>query len=243
MFADSLLENSGAQRSRRGWTTLSSFGLQALIMGILLLLPLIRPIALPFLQPLTTPIALTVPRGLPPAQQTQRSSAQTQSNMINNIIVAPRTIPNQILHVDELAPPPQITTGTGLAPGATGGQDLRGIFGSVGTERASFLPATPPPVANHVRVSRMMEGNLLRRVQPEYPAIARNARIQGTVVLSAVISKEGMIEKVQVLTGHPLLVQAAVEAVKQWRYRPYVLNDQPVEVETQITVNFSLNGS
>jgi protein TonB len=88
----------------------------------------------------------------------------------------------------------------------------------------------------------MMEGNLIHRVQPEYPLLARQARIQGTVVLRAIISREGRIEKLQVVSGHPLLAPAAIEAVRQWRYRPYLLNDQPVEVETQVTVNFTLSG-
>ena len=88
-----------------------------------------------------------------------------------------------------------------------------------------------------------MEGNLIRRVQPAYPPLARSARIQGQVVLAAIISKEGTIENLRILTGHPMLVHAAVEAVSQWRYRPYILNSDPVEVETQITVNFSLSGN
>ena len=87
-----------------------------------------------------------------------------------------------------------------------------------------------------------MEGNLIHRVQPEYPSLARQARIQGVVILRAIISREGRIEKLQLVSGHPMLVQAAIDAVQQWRYRPYVLNDQPVEVETQITLNFTLAG-
>jgi len=89
----------------------------------------------------------------------------------------------------------------------------------------------------------MSEGNLVRKVQPAYPQLARTARIQGSVVLQAVISKEGAIENLKVLTGHPLLVQSAIDAVRQWRYRPYILNGDPIEVETQIVVNFSLAGS
>ena len=73
-----------------------------------------------------------------------------------------------------------------------------------------------------------------------YPAVARAARIQGTVVLSAVIAKDGTVENLSLLSGHPLLVPAAMDAVKQWRYRPYTLNGQPVEVMTQIHVNFQL---
>ena len=87
-----------------------------------------------------------------------------------------------------------------------------------------------------------MEGNLILRVQPLYPPLARQARVQGQVVLHAVISRSGAIENLQVLTGHPMLVQSAIDAVKQWRYRPYSLNGEAVEVETQVTVNFVLSG-
>lgn len=72
--------------------------------------------------------------------------------------------------------------------------------------------------------------------------MARAARIEGTVVLQAIISKQGTIENLKVVSGHPMLVQAAIDAVREWRYRPYILNNEPVEVETQITVNFSLAG-
>ena len=87
-----------------------------------------------------------------------------------------------------------------------------------------------------------MEGNLILRVQPLYPPLARQARIQGQVILRAVIRRDGMIENLQVLSGHPMLVQAAIDAVKRWRYCPYSLNGEPVEVETQVTVNFVLSG-
>ncbi len=106
-----------------------------------------------------------------------------------------------------------------------------------------ILPVVrPPTVVAPLRISALSEGNLIRKVQP-YPALARSARIQGAVVLQAVISKQGSIENLKVLAGHPMLTQAAIEAVSQWRYRPYILNNEPVEVETQITVNFSLAGN
>jgi protein TonB len=89
----------------------------------------------------------------------------------------------------------------------------------------------------------MSEGDLVRKIVPTYPPLARRARIQGTVVLQAMISKEGAIENLRLVSGHPLLAPAAIEAVSHWRYRPYILNNQPVEVETQITVNFSLAGN
>jgi protein TonB len=86
------------------------------------------------------------------------------------------------------------------------------------------VPPPPPELARQSRISRMMEGNPIDRVQPEYPALAKLARIQGTVVLRAVISKHGTIEDLQPVSGPPLLVRAAVDAVKRWRYRPYLLN-------------------
>jgi len=94
-----------------------------------------------------------------------------------------------------------------------------------------------------IRISHMSEGDLVHKVLPTYPPLARNVRIQGQVVLQAVISKQGIIENLRLLSGHPMLVPAAIEAVRQWRYRPYVLNNEPVEVETLITVNFSLAGN
>ena len=87
-----------------------------------------------------------------------------------------------------------------------------------------------------------MEGNLIYKPQPGYPPMARAVRVPGPVVLRAIISKTGTIENLQVISGHPLLVKAAVDAVSQWRYRPYVLNGEPVEVETQVIVNFTLSG-
>jgi protein TonB len=87
----------------------------------------------------------------------------------------------------------------------------------------------------------MMQGNLIKRVEPQYPIIAKTAGIQGSVVIKAIISRDGHIERMELLSGHPLLAHAALDAVRQWKYRPYYLNNEPVEVETQITVNFVLN--
>ena len=91
-------------------------------------------------------------------------------------------------------------------------------------------------------VSHWAEGNLIFRVQPVYPALARQVRIQGSVQLRAIISKAGTIENLAVVSGHPMLVKSAIDAVRQWRYRPYLLNGDPVEVETEVTVNFLLSG-
>ena len=82
------------------------------------------------------------------------------------------------------------------------------------------------------------KGLLVYRIDPPYPVLARQAHIQGTVVLTALIDKEGIIQNLQVVSGHPLLAPAAIEAVKHWRYKPFLLDGQPVGVETTVTVNF-----
>jgi protein TonB len=89
----------------------------------------------------------------------------------------------------------------------------------------------------------VVSGLLVKKVNPNYPPLARQARIQGVVLLQAQISKDGRIENLQLISGHPMLAPAAIEAVKQWVYRPYLLNGEPCEVDTQIQVNFTLAGS
>ena len=105
------------------------------------------------------------------------------------------------------------------------------------------MPARPAPTIRTFRKSTILEGSLIRRVQPLYPPLARMARIQGPVVVAAVISKQGVMERVQAISGHPMLIRAAVDAVSQWRYKPYILNGEAIEVETQITVNFVLGAN
>jgi len=102
-----------------------------------------------------------------------------------------------------------------------------------------------PKVATpqRVRVSQgVSAGLLVRKVSPNYPPLARQARIQGQVVLRAVISKDGSIENLTLVSGHPMLAPAAIDAVKQWKYKPYLLNGEPVEVDTEVQVNFTLAG-
>jgi TonB family protein len=103
---------------------------------------------------------------------------------------------------------------------------------------ASQVPGYPP----HVRVEQsVMAGYLAKRVDPIYPPAAKQARIQAAVVLKVVISKSGDVENIQLISGHPMLAPAAIDAVKQWKYKPYLLNGAPVEVDTQVTVNFTLS--
>jgi protein TonB len=116
----------------------------------------------------------------------------------------------------------------------------QGIDGSI---ESVLTRPVPQPIATirPLRISAMMEGNLIHRVEPVYPSIARQVGVQGTVVIRAFIGRSGMIERAEVVSGHPMLTHAAYDAVRQWKYRPYYLNGEPVEVETQVTVNFILN--
>lgn len=239
MFSDTL-DSSWAERSRRGWTTLTSFGLQALVTSVLLLLPLLRPMGLPSFHQLSTPISLGQPLAEAPAIEAHAGSNRAPARP-TQIVFRPQWQPRVGMPTRDEGPP-QIANGPYI-PGATGSGDPHGPPGLFETGTRPILPAPAPPpatVAHKLRLSHMSEGNLIRKGQPTYPALARSARIQGVVVLQAVISRQGTIENLSVLTGHPMLVPAALDAVRQWRYRPYILNNEPVEVETQITVNFSL---
>ena len=111
------------------------------------------------------------------------------------------------------------------------------------------MPVDPPAIETRKptekKVEKVSEGvqqaQLVSRIEPRYPFLAVQTRTQGTVVLHAIISREGRIEELEIVSGHPLLVQAAVDAVRQWRYRPTFLNGEPVEIETSITVTFRLS--
>jgi len=239
MFADSLIEISGRERDHRRFTALISFALQALTLTMLIPVPLFHNQRLPLI---FSASSLTVPAPSPaPPVHTQRSrvSARSVSNMIAGHMLPPSQIPRAVMMADDtVAPPVQIYTSGSVVPDGSG-SGSGNVPWAIGDTTSVSLPAPPPP--SQVRVSRMMEGNLVHRIQPSYPEIARQARVQGAVVLGAVISKDGRIENLRVLRGHPLLAKAAIDAVSQWRYRPYYLNGEPVEVETQVTVEFQLS--
>ena len=171
-------------------------------------------------------------------------------------LVAPKAVPKEIAQIKEDEMPPPSAGGVGVVggvPGGTAGGTAGGVLGSIldSAPRAVAVLPPPPPAPKvvekkevaptRVRVGgNVQAGLILRRVQPIYPALAKSARIQGTVVLSAMISKDGAIENLTVQSGHALLIQAALDAVKQWTYKPYLLNGEPVAVSTEIEVHFTL---
>jgi periplasmic protein TonB len=245
MFEDSLIESGGRLRSKRGATTMLSFVLQAILLGILILIPLIYTEALPKQQLMTFLVAPPPPPPPPPpAAAPVKVVRQVVSEIANGQLRTPTKIPEKVQMIkEEEAPPPVSSIGgvVGGVPGGVPGGQMGGVIGGI----ISSTPVPVPKVATpqRVRVSQgVSQGLLIHQVKPAYPALARQARIQGSVVLQAVIAKDGTIQGLRVVSGHPMLTTSAVDAVKQWRYKPYFLNGEPVEVETQITVNFTLSG-
>lgn len=246
MFADCILEASWAHRTRRSWTTFSSFGLQSMLIALLLLVPVLRTAVLPpSPRTVSTPISMGRPESMPARHMQSSSNSGPQAIPTISQLVLPRQLPTGILRGrdDSVEAPgcPGCGDGvTGVLQGLPNGIAVNPLLGGV----HPVMPAAPSPTPTHVfRTSSILEGSLVRRVQPAYPQLARSARVQGPVVIFAVISKDGSIENLRVVSGHPLLAQAAKDAVSQWRYRPYILNGEPIEVETQITVNFVLSGN
>jgi protein TonB len=247
IFADSMLETSWAQCGRRSWTTMTSFGLQALIVGLLLILPVLQTVGLPRARTVSTPISLGRHTAEPEGGGARTAAPHAaQNNFANPRLVAPGRIPRIIsATADDTTPQTSAEHCNATcdpiasAIGTVSGPELPFSLGG----NRPVLPTPPPTITHVIRKSSMLEGNLLHRVEPVYPPLAKTARIQGSVVLAAVISKAGTIDNLHAVSGPPLLVPAAVNAVSQWRYRPYILNNEPIEVETQITVNFLLAGN
>ncbi len=246
MFEDSLIESGGRLRTKRGVTTFISFALQVALVGVLVLIPLLFTEALPKQQLMTFLVAPPPPPPPPPppAAAPVKIVKQIQTDIVNGQLRTPTKIPEKVQMIKEdEAPPPMAATGgvVGGVPGGIPGGQMGGVIGGI----ISSTPVAVPKVATpqRVRVSQgVSQGLLIRKVQPNYPPLARQARIQGNVVLTAEISKDGSIENLRLVSGHPMLAPAAIEAVKQWKYKPYFLNGEPVEVETQVTVIFSLSG-
>lgn len=241
MFEDSLIESGGRLKTKRGRTTLVSFILEAIVVVILILIPLMFTEALPKGQLMTFLVAPPPPPPPPPPPAAVKIVKQVETDIVNNQLRTPTKIPKQVKIIQEEEAPPPTTGIVGGVPGGVPGGAANGVIGGI----ISSTPVAVPKVAvQRVRVSQgVTQGMKVHDVTPQYPQMAKIARVQGPVVLAAVIGKDGSIQGLRVVSSaSPLLNQAALEAVKQWRYRPYILNGEPVEVDTTITVNFTLSG-
>lgn len=232
---------NGSYRTRKPLTVLLSVLLQVIALGLLVLIPLVYTQALPSAQLRSLLTAPAPPQAAPPKPPEIKAQHVTIVRRFSTALTAPTVIPKRINNVQEIAAAPDL-------PLQGGGGNPNGATDSV--MNGIFVPEHAPPPAPPLMVKpqhgplpiggSVAEANLIRRVVPVYPPLAKAARIQGTVEFTAVISKEGTIENLQLVHGHPLLVQSARDAVLQWRYRPTLLNGQPVEVVTDIVVKFML---
>ena len=243
MFEDSLIESGNKLKTKRLGTTILSFLLQVGLICILILIPLIYTDALPKGNLMTFLVAPPPPPPPPPPPAAAVKVVKIQSEVINGQLRTPTKIPNKVQMIKEEEAPPDLGAGgvPGGVPGGIPGGSTGGVMGSILSTTNAAIPKVATP--QRVRVSSgVSTGLLIKKVTPNYPQLAKQARIQGSVVLQAEISKEGTIQNLQLISGHPMLAPAAIEAVKQWRYKPYLLNGEPVAVETQVVVNFSLSG-
>ena len=243
MFEDSLFDSGAGSHPRKTWPKLVSFALEVCAIGVLVLLPFIYTQALP--KQLWTSMleAPTPPPGLAPVRMERREMREPrQAQVLNDgVFREPSFIPLKTEMVrDEAvaAGPPNMGD---FVPGGIGSGPMNPVLDEIARAAPPVLMKTTPPVKMRVS-SGVAAGMLVRQVKPQYPPLAVQARIQGTVVLQAIIGKDGTIRELRLISGHPMLTLAAIEAVKQWRYRPYLLNGEPVEVDTQVNANFTLGG-
>jgi protein TonB len=245
MFEDSLIESGGKLKTKRGATSMIAFLFQIGIIIVMVLIPLIFTEALPKAQLVSFLMAPPPPPPPPPpAAAPVRVVKQIQTDIVNGQLRTPTKIPKKIEMIKEDEAPPPVMSASGVVggvPGGVPGGQMGGVIGGI----INSTPVAVPHIATpqRVRVSQgVSTGLLVRKVNPTYPPLARQARIAGTVVLQAEISKTGDIQNLHLISGHPMLAPAAIEAVKQWKYKPYLLNGEPVEVETTVQVNFTLSG-
>ena len=236
IFRESLIA-SGKSRRRNPWAAAGALAIQLLLLLALIVIPLFHTEPLPKREMVTMLYAPPLGGAAPNITKFQAPTPAYTS----------KSVPAPAHGTQEVPPAPISPTGgvIGGVPGGVVGGVSSGVFSEVSsTHSLPVLAKTPEPPAKRIRVAaRVVEANLIHDVAPTYPPEAGRARIEGAVVLLAVIAKDGSVQDVRVESGLPLLAQAAIDAVKQWRYRPYLVNGEPVEVDSRITINFTLSGA
>jgi protein TonB len=247
-FAEGMVGNFHLQKPRSFWDFLVSVLGHSFVVALLILLPLYFTDAINMHQLQNTFLVAPPPPAAPPPPPAAVHIAPRvpKSFFTQGKLFAPRMIPKQIAQVKEEAPPPQSTDSgvVGGVPGGVPGGQLGGVLGGIlgGSGR---VPAPPPPKpAVHrgpYRVGgRVQAPKLMQEVQPNYPPLAKQARIQGDVVIESVIDAQGHVTQMKVVSGSPLLVEAAEQALEKWKYQPTLLNGQPVAVDMLVTLHFQL---
>jgi protein TonB len=238
MFEESLVESTSLLRSRNRWPAIFSFALQAAIVSALVTLPLLHPEILPVSVPKLLLFAPPLKPPTPPPVQPVRVETSGAATTVAAPMQAAR-ISRAFTSDGQAVDQPALAVGMTMI-GA--GQSPLSVLGSLGPAGPHVVvDAAPGKPAGLLNVSTgVMEGRLLEPILPQYPAIARISYSEGTVVVKAIISKTGKIESAHVVSGPAILQSAALDAVRDARYRPFLLNNQPTEVETTISIVFRL---
>jgi periplasmic protein TonB len=232
MFEDSLMESGNRIKAKSKYWSILTFLLNCGAVIALIIWPLLHPEALP--KQIMAELMVAPPAPPPPPPRAQAAKVQTRPEMLTELVQAPSRIPKAINPAPEAEIPPSIGV---VGPGADTG-DIGSVVGSILTGPAVTVRQAPRKTLSIS--SGVMAGNLIEKTVPQYPAIPKVAHIQGIVVLQATISKAGLIQNLRVISGPAMLQQAALDAVRSWRYKPYLLNGEPVEVETTVNVVFTL---
>jgi protein TonB len=242
-----MLENNRMKRPKRGIDFLVAVSGHGLLLALAILFPLYFNNAIDFHQMETTYlVAPPLPPPPPAPAEVVHSIRRSKSFFSDNKLFAPRVIPKQVAEIKDLPNAPQTTAGVpgGVVGGVPGGQlggVMGGILGDMG--RAMPSPPAPKPISHRgpYRVGgRVQQPRIIQEVHPVYPILAKAVRVQGVVVIDSVIDANGDVTEMKLVSGNPLLVTAAFDAVRQWKYQPTLLNWTPVAVEMEVTVHFSL---
>jgi protein TonB len=245
MFDDLVISSAQPKRTNSVWTVALSTIIQFGIVIVMILIPLIYTEALPKQMLTTFLVAPAPPPPPPPPPAAVQRIVKPVARLIHNgQMMAPTVIPKRVEMIKEEELPPDIgNVGVvGGVPGGIAGGSAGGVLGGIIGGAGSGPPPPPKPKAPLRIGGNVMAASLIRKVDPIYPPIAKTAHISGTVVLHAIIGKDGSVQDLQYVSGPPLLMKSALDAIRQWRYKPTMLNGEPVEVDTTISVVFSLGG-
>jgi protein TonB len=232
MFNQLVVSGVNQEGTHKPWAVTMSFLVQLVIVGVMILIPLIYTEALPKGMLNTFLVAPAPPPPPPPPAAPVR-------------IVRPRIVQPQTM-VAPTVIPKQVAMLHDEAPDVGAGSNGFGVAGGTGDALGGGILNTAPPPPPKATPSRIKVGgnvqsaSLIRQVQPVYPPIAKTAHVSGTVILHAIIAKDGSIQELQYVSGPALLMKAAMDAVHEWRYKPTMLNGEPVEVDTTVQVVFTL---
>jgi len=246
MFDDLVESSVVRKKTNKSWTVTLSFIIQGVIVVVFVLIPLIYTEALPK-QLLTTFLVAPAPPPPPPppAAAAPRIVKPVARLIQAGKMMAPTVIPKKVEMIKEEEMPPDVgAVGVvGGVPGGIPGGSAGGVLGGIIGGTGGGMPPPPKPSQQRVRIGgNVQAAKMVRQIQPLYPQIAKTAHVQGTVILHAIIAKDGTVQELQYISGPALLMRSAMDAVRQWKYQPTLLNGEPVEVDTTISVVFTLSG-